>query len=147
MISPVNSLIFVRGEWDNTLPLPIWGVQILATRARVTAMSDEWTPEESDAHECVWKSLYDKASAVLDRFGRNGYRETDDYWIVDDDWGWNVLQIELQDAILLRPDLVSALQALLAHYPDWLIHAECRPARAKRCARNGARDPSGSDCR
>jgi hypothetical protein len=84
-------------------------------------MSDEWTPDEIDAHQRVWKSLFDRASAALDAFGRKGYRDADDYWIVDDDLGWDVLQVELQDAILLRRDLVHALQALLVDYPAWII--------------------------
>ncbi len=73
------------------------------------------------AHEQVWQGLYDGIDRLLARFGEKGYRDGADYWIVDDDWGWDVLQVELQNLDLLRPALVKLLQAMLVGYPDWMI--------------------------
>lgn len=80
-------------------------------------MSGSNDPHTSQA----WRALYEAISILLSRFGRLYDNGKGDYWIVDDDWGWYVQKVELQNLDLLRPDVIKALQALLADYPDWLI--------------------------
>ena len=40
---------------------------------------------------------------------------------MDDDWGWKRQQLEVKNLSLLRPEIIKALQGLLAPYPDWSI--------------------------
>jgi hypothetical protein len=74
-------------------------------------MSDTKEDRES------WLTLYTAIKTLLDLFGD----QENDYWLVDDDWGWQVQQVEFQNLDLLRPEVIKSLQALLAGYPDWLI--------------------------
>jgi hypothetical protein len=73
------------------------------------------------AHERIWKSVYDKATAALDAFGTKDYRGRADYWIVDDDWGPDLLQVEINNVRMLRRDAIGALKAVLDDYPGWQI--------------------------
>lgn len=84
-------------------------------------MTSEPTIEEIRAHERIWQGLHDKATALLDTFGEKDYCGRADYWIVDDDWGWDVLQVEIQHLKMIRPIVISKLKQVLADYPGWHI--------------------------
>jgi hypothetical protein len=73
------------------------------------------------AYERIWQSLHDKATEVLDAFGKKDYRGRADYWIVDDDWGLDFIRIEAQDLQLLRPVVVDRLKRILVDFPGWHI--------------------------
>jgi hypothetical protein len=75
----------------------------------------------NDAHERIWRSLYDKAVAALDHFGKIDCFGKADYWIVDDDWGPDFLQVEVTNMRLLRRDAIGALKRVLDDYPGWQI--------------------------
>jgi hypothetical protein len=73
------------------------------------------------AHERIWQSVHDKATAALDAFGRKDYRGRADYWIVDDDWGPDLLQVEINNLRMLQRDAIGALKHVLDSYPKWQI--------------------------
>jgi hypothetical protein len=75
--------------------------------------------KDTQAQEAAWQILHDKITEVLDRFGKKDAFGSGDYWLVDDNWGWERHQIEVQNLALLRPHAVKELQALLFDYPDW----------------------------
>jgi hypothetical protein len=81
-------------------------------------MSESKNP---DAHERIWQSLHDKATAALDAFGTKDYRGRADYWIVDDDWGPDLLQVEINNPRMLQRDAIGALKRVLDDYPEWQI--------------------------
>ena len=77
--------------------------------------------ENPDAHERIWQSLHDKATAALDAFGTKDYRGRADYWIVDDDWGPDLLQVEIKNPRMLQRDAIGALKRVLDDFPGWQI--------------------------
>src|SRR4051812_14020366 len=74
-----------------------------------------------DAHERIWQSLHDKATEVLDAFGKKDYRGRADYWIVDDDWGLDFIRVEAQNLQMLHPIVVDRLKQILVDFPSWHI--------------------------
>lgn len=74
-----------------------------------------------DAHERIWQSLHDKATEVLDAFGKKDYRGRADYWIVDDDWGLDFVRVEAQNLQMLHPVVVDRLKQILVDFPGWHI--------------------------
>ncbi len=75
--------------------------------------------EDDAVQEQQWQALHDRITETLDRFGRKDPIRKGDYWLLDENWGWNRQQIEFQNLALLRPDIIHALRALLADLPDW----------------------------
>jgi hypothetical protein len=73
------------------------------------------------AHQRVWQRLFRKVDTILGAHGQRGYRDGADYWIVDDDWGWDAVQVEMSNLDLLRNDLIDKLQTALRRDPDWRI--------------------------
>lgn len=73
-----------------------------------------------NAHERVWKNLFDETEAILKDFARQGLIGESDYWLVDEDWGWDVLQVELPLS-LAWPPIAKKLQLILERHPDWRI--------------------------
>lgn len=76
--------------------------------------------EQARAHEHVWRKLFDEVEAILKDFVREGRIGGNDYWLVDEDLGWDVLQIELPLS-LTWPSIAKKLQLVLARYPDWRV--------------------------
>lgn len=74
-----------------------------------------------DAHERIWQRLHDKATKVLDAFGKKDYRGRADYWIVDDDLGLDFIRIEAQNLQMFRPVVVARLKQVLVDFPGWHI--------------------------
>jgi hypothetical protein len=87
----------------------------------VNVMSDSEHIEEIRAHQRIWQGVHDKATAALDAFGAKDYRGRADYWIVDDDWGPDLLQVEINNPRMLRRDAIGALKRVLDAYPQWQI--------------------------
>jgi len=77
--------------------------------------------EEMRAHERVWRGLYDRAAAALEPFAQMDSFGKADYWIVEDDWGPDLLQVEVFDLRMLRRDAIGALKRVLDDYPGWQI--------------------------
>ena len=76
--------------------------------------------EEDQQHELIWRKLFDETETVLKDFAHRRLIGPDDYWLVDEDWGWNILQVELPLS-QAWPALVRELQTLLSRYRDWRI--------------------------
>jgi hypothetical protein len=51
--------------------------------------------EEDQQHELIWRKLFDETETVLRDFAHRRLIGPNDYWLVDEDWGWNILQVEL----------------------------------------------------
>jgi hypothetical protein len=84
-------------------------------------MSESERLKEILAHERIWQSLNDKATKALDAFGVKDYRGRADYWIIDNDWGPDLLQVEVKNLRLLRRDAIGALKRVLDDYLGWQI--------------------------
>src|SRR3954454_25121689 len=84
-------------------------------------MSESEKVREIRAHQRIWQNVHDKATAALDAFGTMDYRGRADYWIVDDDWGPELLQVEINNPRLLRRDAIGALKRVLDAYQGWQI--------------------------
>jgi hypothetical protein len=84
-------------------------------------MSESERLDEIRAHEQIWQALHDRATQVLDAFGKKDYRGRADYWIVDDDWGLNFIRIEAQNLQMFRPFVIESLKQLLVDFPGWHI--------------------------
>jgi hypothetical protein len=76
---------------------------------------------DAHAHQLVWRSLHDKATEVLDAFGKKDFRGRAGYWIVDDDWGLDFIRVEVQNLQLLRSVVVGKLKQILGDSPGWHI--------------------------
>ena len=84
-------------------------------------MSESEHLKEIQAHERIWRRLYDRAKVALDRFSQQEDGGKPGYWIVSDDWGPDFLQIEVTDFRLLQRDAVGALKQVLDDFPGWQI--------------------------
>jgi hypothetical protein len=77
--------------------------------------------EIKSLQETQWQHLHDRITDILDQFGRKDPVRQGDYWLLDENWGWERQQIEIQNLSLLQPHVIKSLQALLADYPAWDI--------------------------
>lgn len=68
-----------------------------------------------------WQVLHDLVNTILDRHGVKDAFGKGDYWLVDDNWGCNVQQIEFQNLDLFSLAIIRELQQALAAYPKWSI--------------------------
>ena len=84
-------------------------------------MSESENLDRIRAHERIWQSVHDKVTVALDAFGTKDYRGRADYWIVDDDWGPDLLQVEINNLRMLQRDAIGALKRVLDSYPGWQI--------------------------
>jgi hypothetical protein len=73
------------------------------------------------AEESEWQSLHDRIIEILDRLGKKDAFREGDYWLLDENWGWERQQLEFQNLALLEPTVIHSLRALLSDYPDWDI--------------------------
>jgi hypothetical protein len=77
--------------------------------------------DKKAAQEAEWLILHDRITETLDRFGKKNPFRKGDYWLLDDNWGWERHQLEFENLNLLQPHIIKSLQALLAEYPNWDI--------------------------
>ena len=81
---------------------------------------DEEGLEEYRAHETIWQKIYDAVGAVFSDLQRQGMIGERDYFVVEDDWGWNIVQTEIVISHLW-PQIARRFQSILADFPDWAI--------------------------
>ncbi len=74
-----------------------------------------------DKQEETWGDLYEKIRTLLNQHGREDSLGKGDYWLIDDNWGALQHKIEIQNLVLLKPEVVLLLQALLQKVPRWEI--------------------------
>jgi hypothetical protein len=77
--------------------------------------------EQNDKQELTWEQLYESVRSLLARYGTEEATGRGDYLIVDDNYGWQRIQIIVQRLKMFRPEIVTNLRALLADLPDWEI--------------------------
>jgi hypothetical protein len=68
-----------------------------------------------------WSALYQKISQTLGQYGTEDPFRQGDYWIVDESNGLRQHKIYFNNLKMLLPNVVRALQALLAPYLQWEI--------------------------
>ena len=88
---------------------------------------DDTSEPDNDAHELVWRRLFERVDAALSTFGQRGSHDGADYWMIDDDWGSNTVQVAFMNLGLLRADVLERLQAVLADEPAWRIPVQVCP--------------------
>lgn len=80
----------------------------------------------SDKQGCEWLRLYRRIKTVLKPYGKADYVTDDglqvaDYYLVQDNWGGPLHQVEIHNLRLLQPTVVKSLQGLLRGFPEWEI--------------------------
>jgi hypothetical protein len=105
-------------NFNRTMRMLRRSFQAVAPANEAVGQSDD---HDEHAHERIWQSLHDKATEVLDAFGKKDYRGRADYWIVDDDWGLDLIRVEAQNLQMLRPVVVDRLKQILVDFPGWHI--------------------------
>jgi len=81
---------------------------------------DDEDYKEIRAHEAVWKKLYDAVSDVFSEMLQQGMIREADYFVVEDDWGWDIVQTEIVISPLW-PQIARRFQSILSDFPDWQI--------------------------
>ncbi|MGO3929541.1 hypothetical protein [Rhodopseudomonas pseudopalustris] len=70
----------------------------------------------------VWNELRDRVIAYLESLGKTIDAFGDkDFWVVDDDFGLFLVQVEIMDLDLLQPQVIYGLRDLLNGYPEFAI--------------------------
>ncbi|MFC5067651.1 hypothetical protein [Flaviflagellibacter deserti] len=72
--------------------------------------------ESTRLHE--WQLLFDSIQLY---FSNRGYDEDQDYWILEDDYGFPSQQIVVSNLFLLQPTIMQGLRKLLDLFPEWQI--------------------------
>jgi hypothetical protein len=72
-----------------------------------------------------WSELYDRMKSLLLQYGEDDI-DDGDYYLVDENFGRYTHQVEFHRLHMLRPEIIKALQSLLAGYPDWEIEVSVR---------------------
>ncbi|MDC7787599.1 hypothetical protein PQJ75_24365 [Rhodoplanes sp. TEM] len=77
--------------------------------------------DQLDEQEETWSRLYDRITRLLGGFGVADPLGSGDYLVVDDNYGFRSNTVEIHSLAMLRPAVVSALQAQLEDADDWEI--------------------------
>jgi len=72
-----------------------------------------------------WKELYDRMKLTLRKYGED-HIDGGDYYLVEENFDRYTHQVEFHSLHMLRPEIIRALQDLLAGYPDWEIAISLR---------------------
>jgi len=76
--------------------------------------------DRNKEHEYTWQKLYDAVELVFSELAQQGMIGEREYFIVEDDWGWNKVQTELVISSLW-PQIARNFQLILADFPKWEI--------------------------
>ena len=81
---------------------------------------------ETEKQGCDWLRLYRRIKTVLKPYGKADFVTEDglqvaDYYVVQDNWGGPLHQIEFHKLDLLQPIVIKSLQGLLRDFPEWEI--------------------------
>ena len=77
--------------------------------------------EKEALQEKEWAILHDRIANLLDQFGKKDPVGDGDYWLVDENLGWQRHKVEIDNLNFLQPHIIKSLQALLADFPTWDI--------------------------
>ena len=70
--------------------------------------------------EKEWNELYQRLKGILQPHGED-VMDGGDYFLVDENFGRYTHQVEMHKLHMLRPEIIKALQGVLAGHPDWEI--------------------------
>lgn len=69
-----------------------------------------------------WNDLYSRIVSTLAPYGiDSGTRDSGDYWIVDEPYGYDQQKVFFFSIRMLDPGIVNALRILLKEFPGWEI--------------------------
>ena len=85
----------------------------------------ELRPHTDERLNREWEELYGRMKLVLQKYGED-HIDGGDYYLVDENFDRYMHQVEFHKLHMLRPEIVMALQSLLADYPDWEIAISLR---------------------
>ncbi len=77
--------------------------------------------DEDEARDKIWTELYRQVVEFLGRFGSESPFTGGDFFVVDDNYGWRRIIVNIFDLKMLNPEIVVSLRDLLANLPDWEI--------------------------
>lgn len=77
--------------------------------------------DQFDEQEATWGRLYDRVTRVLEGFGVADPMGGGDYLVDDDNYGVRCNTVEVHSLAMLRPAVITALQAQLDDTVDWEI--------------------------
>jgi hypothetical protein len=69
----------------------------------------------------TWEEMYEAVRNLLGRSGQEDHSGQGDYWILDDNYGFQSNKILIHNFNFLRPQLIVDLGKLLIGAPDWEI--------------------------
>lgn len=76
---------------------------------------------DRDEQMAVWETLFEKARECLRQFGTEDFVGRGDYWVLDDNYGFQSINVAVHRLGFLRPHVVHELQRMLEKYPTWEI--------------------------
>jgi hypothetical protein len=65
--------------------------------------------QDDDEQGQAWERLYGSVRDLLAQYGTDEATGRGDYWINDDNYGWERIQIIVQNRATFRPDIVAKL--------------------------------------
>jgi hypothetical protein len=77
--------------------------------------------EQDEARARIWTDLYHKVVDLLRQFGNESPFTGGDFFVVDDDYGWRRIIVNIFNLEMLNPQIVVAIRDLLANLPDWEV--------------------------
>lgn len=78
---------------------------------------NDWDEKQVES----WHQLYERVLALLVQYGIDDPVGQGDYWVVEDNYGWNRIIIGVHNLKMLSPEIVNALRELLSDLPKWEI--------------------------
>lgn len=97
--------------------------------ARLTTLFVDWGAAlnrsdmnaSADEQAVVWERLYEQVCQLLRKYGtENGFGRAD-FLVVDDNYGWREVRIDVHHPRMLAPQIVTQLRSLLKSDPGWQI--------------------------
>jgi hypothetical protein len=76
---------------------------------------------QTDNQVKQWMSLYKRVTKLLSRYGAEDPFGEADYLVVEDNYGWWRITIEVHNLKMLQPNIIESLRALLSKLPNWEI--------------------------
>lgn len=71
--------------------------------------------------ERIWTALREQVLEALHYFGIEDHLGDADYLVVDDNYGWKRITIEIHKLHMLNPRVVAVLKQLVLLFPGWEI--------------------------
>lgn len=79
--------------------------------------------DDEDKQADEWQLLYERVTGLLAQYGKENPIGKGDYLVVDDNYGWRRITIEVQKLKMFEPKIVNSLRGVLIDFPEWEIVA------------------------